>query len=126
MLSKTDQTVSKIYLSKDGSLVTIVDLDIRYSIDAMNKNHEAMSLLVETIFDKFEDVHEVQIVFQNDYTLFPLDRRNRKIEDEIWTVDEFSDYQRFDKEDFDGLRRFNAVSTCGLSHEIFERDKFLK
>ena len=124
MLSKTDQTVSKIYLSKDESLVTIADLDIRYSIDAMNKNHDAMSLLVEAIFDKFQDVHEVQIVSQNDYTLFPLDRRNRKIEDEIWTVDEFSDYQRFDKEDFDSLRRFNAVSTCGLSREIFKRDKF--
>lgn len=126
MLSKTDQMVSKIYLSKDESLVTIVDLDIRYSIDAMNKDHDATRLLVETIFDKFQDVHEVQIESQNDYTLFPLDRRNRKIEDEIWTVDEFSDYQRFDKEDFDSLRRFNAVSTCGFSHEIFERDKFLK
>lgn len=126
MISISNQTVSKIYLHQEKSTMSIVDLDIDSSLEIFNKDRNLMTRLIEKIFNEFSDVQEVKIFSQNDYAIIPIDYRKRVIENEIWSVDEFSSYQTFNKDNLDSLTRFNVVSTCGLSHEIVERDNFSK
>lgn len=126
MISTSDRVVSEVYLSKEKSTMTIVDLDIDSSLEIFNKDRSSMTLLIEKIFTEFSDVQEIQIFSQNDYTILPIDYRRCVTENEIWLVDEFSIYQKLNRDDFDSSRRFNVVSTCGLSHEIVERDTFSK
>ena len=126
MISISNQTVSKIYLHQEKSTMSIVDLDIDSSLEIFNKDRNLMTRLIEKIFNDFSNVQEVKRFSQNDYAIIPIDYRKCVIENEIWSVDEFSSYQTFNKDNLDSLRRFNVVSTCGLSHEIVERENFSK
>lgn len=126
MISISNQIVSKIYLHQEDATMSIVDLDIDSSLEIFNKDRNLMTRLIEKIFNEFSDVQEVKIFSQNDYAIIPIDCRKCVIENEIWSVDEFSSYQTFNKDNLDSLRRFNVVSTCGLSHEIVERENFSK